>query len=118
MIFSLLLSLMLSMGSPKAIDKAADPKPTPMMRTVEPMPAKPGDVVTIKGDHLAKDFISAVYISIDGKDRQITLQTQTDESVSFTVPAELKPGSYKVIVLLNSVEPMLIEEPVRLIISE
>jgi hypothetical protein len=119
MILSLLFSLMLSMGSPKVIDRpATDPKPTPMMRTVEPVPAKAGEAVMIKGDHLSKDYITAVYISDGGKDRQVTLETQTEEAVSFRVPAELKPGTYKVIVLINAVEPLLIEEPVRLIVSE
>ena len=118
MLVSLLFSLMLAFGSTTAIDKASEPKPTPLMRTVEPLPIKAGEVVTIKGDHLSKDLISAVYVSEGGKDRQVTLLTQTEEAVSFKVPAELKAGSYKVIVLLNSVEPLLVEEPVRLIVSE
>ena len=84
-----------------------------MMRQVQPDQVKAGDPVTIKGEHLSKDFVSAVYVSDGKKDRQVTLTSQTGDAVSFKVPADLKPAYYRVIVLLNAVEPMLIEEPVR-----
>jgi hypothetical protein len=114
MLLSILLSVVMSMFAGTAVDKNASPKPTPLMRTVEPTPVKVSEVVTIKGDHLDKDFISAVYVSDGKKDIQVTVQTQTSDTVSFKVPAELKPGSYRVIVLLNIAEPTLVEEPVRL----
>ena len=117
-ILSLLLSVLLPMAAGTAVDKPATPKATPLMRTVEPSPAKVGEVVIVKGDHLDKEYVSAVYITDGKKDRQVTLETQTTESLSFKVPVELKPGMYKVIVLLNIAEPTLIEEPVRLNVSE
>lgn len=119
MLLSLLLALMLPVGTAVGtVDKAADPRPTPMMRTVDPALVKAGEVVVIKGEHLSKDFVSAVYVTDGKRDRQVTLTVQTDDTVSFTVPAELKPGSYKVTVLLNVVEPTLVEEPVRLNVTE
>ena len=117
MILSVLLSVFLPLLAGTAVDKNA-PKPTPLMRTVEPSPVKPMELVTIKGDHLDKDFISAVYVSDGKKDIQVTIETQASDSVTFKVPAGLKPGLYKVIVLLNIAEPTLVEEPVRLNVSE
>ncbi len=120
MIRSLLLSLTLAMSAfaGTAVDKSSEPKPTPMMRTVDPALVKAGEPVTIKGEHLSKDFISAVYVTDGKKDRQVTLETQTDDTVTFKVPSELKPGMYKVVVLLNVVEPTLVEEPVRINVTE
>ncbi len=117
MVRSLLLSLALSVSAVAvagtAVDKSTEPKPTPLMRTVEPPEVLVGEVVTISGDHLSKDFVSAVYLTDGKKDRQLTLTAQNDKAVSFKVPADCKPALYKVVVLLNIAEPTLIEEPVR-----
>jgi IPT/TIG domain len=90
---------------------ARDPQPTPLMRTVEPASAKAGDTVTVTGDNLTKDVVVEVYLT-DRKDKtKVAVVEQTNTTVKFKVPAQLKAGKYWLMVLANLSEPLFIEEP-------
>ena len=111
--------LLLSAFAFAAVDPKAEPMPTPLMRTVEPYPAKAGTEVIVSGDNLGTNVVAEVYISADGnKNLKVEVTSQTDKELKFKVPATIKPASYKVLVLLKSVDPTIIEEPVRLVIEE
>jgi hypothetical protein len=100
-----------------AVDPKSEPMPTPLMRTVEPYPAKAGTEAIITGDNLGANIVAEVYISIDGKNTKVEVTSQTEKELKFKIP-NVKAASYKVLVLLKSVDPTIIEEPVRLVVEE
>ena len=109
--------LLLSAFAFAAVDPKAEPMPTPLMRTVEPYTAKVGMEVLVSGDNLGKNLVAEVYLMANNKNTKVVVTSQTDKEIKFTVPA-VKPGPYKVVVLLKSADPTLIEEPVRLVVEE
>jgi hypothetical protein len=117
---ALLLSVILlqSVFAAAAVDPKSEPAPTPLMRTVSPYSAKAGAEVTIAGDNLDKKVVAEVYLSLNGKNTKVEVTGQAEKELKIRVPANFKPGSYRIVVLLRSVDPVLIEEPVRLLIEE
>lgn len=109
--------LLLSAFAFAAVDPKAEPMPTPLMRTVDPYTAKVGTEVSVAGDNLGKNLVAEVYLMVDNKNTKVELTSQTDKEIKFKVP-KVKPGSYKIVVLLKSADPTLIEEPVRLVVEE
>jgi hypothetical protein len=116
---ALLMSVILlqSVFAAAAVDPK-EPTPTPLMRTVDPYSTKAGAEVTISGDNLDKKVVAEVYMSLNGKNTKVEVTSQADKELKFKVPATAKPGSYRIVVLIRSVDPVLIEEPVRLVIEE
>ena len=100
-----------------AVDRPTEPRPTPLMRTVEPRAAKPGMEVVVAGDHLGKNLIAEIFLTANDQNFKVEILGQTDRQVRFKVP-EVKGGTYKILVLLTTVDPILIEEPVRLVVEE
>ena len=96
---------------------ARDPQATPLMRGVEPGTAKAGDEITVTGENLGKDLVTEVYLTDRTNKTKVTLTEQTDTTIKFKVPATLKAGKYYLMVLANMAEPLLIEEPARLMIE-
>lgn len=118
MVLSILLSLMLPLAAATETSKDTNPKPTPMMRVVQPAAVKAGSNVTIAGENLGREFIAEVYLSDGTTEQRVDIVAQTDEAIVFKVPANCKAGAYKVLVLLTSIDPMLLEEPVRLTVTK
>jgi hypothetical protein len=100
-----------------AVDPKAEPAPTPLMRTVDPMTAKVGAEVLVTGDNLGANCIAEVFLTTAEKNFKVEVLNQTEKELKFKVP-QVKVGPYKLLVLTKSVEPMLIEEPVRIVIEE
>jgi hypothetical protein len=109
--------LLLSVFAFAAVDPKAEPMPTPLMRTVEPYTAKVGTEVLVSGDNLGKNLIAEVFLTANNKNFKVEVTSQTDKEVRFKVPS-VKPGPYKILVLLRSADPTFIEEPVRLVVEE
>ena len=118
MLLPILFSLMFGFTATAAADKDLDQRPTPIMRTVEPAAAKAGAVVLVKGDYLSSQFVSEVYVSDGVRNLKVTITEQTDTALKFTVPANCKPGKYLLVVLINALDPVLLEEPVKLTVIE
>lgn len=110
--FLLLISLLV----PLAL-LARDPQPTPLMRNIDPMTAAAGDLVTVTGDNLSKDIVLEVYMTDRTDKTKVEVTEQTATTVKFKVPAKIKAGKYWMMVLVNYAEPLLIEEPVRIVIE-
>ncbi len=110
--------LLQSVFAAAAVDPKSEPLPTPLMRTVDPYAAKAGAEITVAGDNLDKKIVAEVYMSLNNKNTKVDVTSQTDKELKFRVPANIKPGSYRIVVLVRSVDPVLIEEPVRLLIEE
>jgi hypothetical protein len=112
MVFLLLLSLVLPV-----VAAPRDPIPTPIMRSVEPRTAKAGDEVTVTGDNLGKDIVLEVYLTDRTNKVKVTVLDQNSTTVKFTVPANIKPAKYWLMVLANFPEPLLIEQPAPITIE-
>jgi hypothetical protein len=100
-----------------AIDPKAEPAPTPLMRTVDPMNTKVGAEVLVTGDNLGTNCIAEVFLTAANQNFKVEVTSQTEKELKFKVP-QVKAGAYKLLVLTKSVEPVLIEEPVRVVIEE
>jgi hypothetical protein len=96
---------------------AKDPAPTPLMKTVDPMNAKVGDLISVKGSNLGKKFVGEFYLTRGTAQMKLALESQEDEEIKFKVPAKATAGKYGIMVLTVQ-DPMLIEQPVALFIQE
>jgi hypothetical protein len=111
----LLLPMMVFGAS--AVDPKAQPIATPLMRVVEPSSAKVGVEVVVTGDNLGKENVAEVYLTAAKQNFKVVVISQAEKEIKFKVP-NVKPGPYKLLVLMKSVEPLFIEEPVRLVVEE
>jgi hypothetical protein len=100
-----------------AVDPA-QPMPTPLMRVVEPGTAKVGDEVLVTGDNLGERYVAEIFLTTAKDSHKVQVLSQEDKSVKIKVPPGVKPGVYRITVLIKSADPVLIEEPVRLVIEE
>ncbi len=111
MLFSVLLVLLFAFAAGDLKSQSM-----PMMRTVEPYTAKAGMEVVASGDNLGKETVAEVYVGADGKNTKVEVTSQAEKELKFKVP-NVKPGPYRVLVLTKGAEPMMIEEPVRLVVE-
>jgi len=97
-----------------------DPKgnwtPTPIMRTIAPDEAKAGDKLTITGDYLGKGRISDVYLTTGEDNFKLELITQTETKLTVKVPANIKTGRLRLMVLTAGLEPQFLEQPLMILI--
>jgi hypothetical protein len=99
-----------------AVDPKAQPMATPLMRVVEPSTAKVGAEILVTGDNLGKENVAEVYLTAAKQNFKVEVLSQAEKELKFKVP-NVKPGPYKVLVLMKSAEPTFIEEPVRLVVE-
>jgi hypothetical protein len=91
----------------------------PRIMSVEPSSGKVNDNVTLTGDKLGKDSVSAVFLSdekddfkatvVEQDDFKATVVEQTDNKITFKVP-QIKPGNYNVSLQVGA---QIFIEPVR-----
>jgi hypothetical protein len=116
MLLSVLFTVLLPFVA--AVDPNERPMPTPLMRVVEPATVRAGNEVVATGDNLGKAVVAEVYLTANNVNTKVEVLAQADNEIRFRVPAGQKPGAYRVTVLMRSAEPVLIEEPVRLVVEE
>jgi IPT/TIG domain len=106
----LFASVLLAAGDGK--DKDQGWKGTPLMRTVSPDTAKVGDVLTVTGEYLDKTRINEIYLT-DGKvEFKTEIVAQNQNEVKVKVPANVKTGRMRLMVLTTGIQPQLLEQPV------
>jgi IPT/TIG domain len=81
----------------------------PRVTTVEPSSGKVNDNITLTGDHLGKDSVSAVFLSDEKDDFKAVVVEQTDNKIIIKVP-QVKPGNYNVSLQVGD---KIFIEPVR-----
>lgn len=87
-------------------------KPTPLMRSVTPDTAKVGEILTAAGEYLDKARVKEIYLT-DGKaEFKTEIVEQSQNEAKIRVPATVKPGRWRLMVLTTGVEPQLLEQPV------
>src|ERR1700692_473955 len=87
---------------------------TPQITGVEPPSGKVNDSVTISGQNLGKDAVSAVYLSDDKNDYRATVVEQGAEKIIVKVP-QVKSGNYNVSIQVGD---KLFIKPVRFKVQE
>jgi hypothetical protein len=86
----------------------------PQITGVEPSSGKVNDTVTISGQNLGKDAVSAVYLSDDKNDYRATVVEQGAQKIVMKVP-QVKPANYNVSIQVGD---KLFIKPVRFKVEE
>jgi hypothetical protein len=87
---------------------------SPRVTGVEPSASKVGDSVTVTGENLGKDSVSAVFLSDDKIDYKATLVEQSAGKIVMKVP-QVKPGDYNVSIQVGN---KILIEPVKFKVQE
>jgi len=87
---------------------------TPQITGVEPPSGKVNDTVTISGENLGKDAVSAVYLSDDKNDYRATVVDQSQAKIVVKVP-QVKSGNYNVSIQVGD---KLFIKPIRFKVQE
>jgi IPT/TIG domain len=87
---------------------------TPQVTGVEPQSGKVNDSVTVSGQNLGKDAVSAVYLSDDKNDYRATVVQQTAEKIVMKIP-QVKPANYNVSIQVGD---KLFIKPIRFKVEE
>jgi hypothetical protein len=87
---------------------------TPQVTGVDPPSGKVNDTVTVSGQNLGKDAVSAVYLSDDKNDYKATVVEQTAEKIVMKIP-HVKPANYNVSIQVGD---KLFIKPVRFRVEE
>jgi hypothetical protein len=116
LIVGLLLAGVLAVGAEKD-PKDQGWKPTPMMRTVAPDTAKAGDILTVTGENLDKARVAEVYLTDSKTELKIPIVEQTETTLKVKVPANVKPGRLRLMVLTTGTQPQYLEQPVTVVIE-
>ena len=87
---------------------------TPQVTGVEPPSGKVNDSVTVSGENLGKNNVSAVFLSDDKNDYKATVVEQSAEKIVVKVP-QVKSGKYNVSIQVGD---KLFIKPVRFNVEE
>ncbi|HOQ47012.1 MAG TPA: IPT/TIG domain-containing protein [Bryobacteraceae bacterium] len=89
----------------------------PQMKSVEPVNAKAGDVLTVTGENLDAANVAKVYLTDGKNDVEVVIEGQEATALKFKVPENVKPGRLALMILTKGKEPKLIEQPVKVTID-
>jgi hypothetical protein len=88
----------------------------PRMISVTPEAGKTDVVFTVAGENLDKSQVREVFLTLDNEEIKVVIVSQKADSLTFKVPATVKPARYGLMVL-NADCTMYIEQPVRVTIE-
>jgi len=89
----------------------------PRLATVTPDTAKAGDEITAEGEHLEKANVAELYLTDNKDDLKVAMTAQTATAIKFKVPANVKAGSFNLMILTTGAAPKLLVQPVKLTIE-
>jgi hypothetical protein len=87
---------------------------SPQVTAVDPSSGKVNDTVTVAGENLGKDTVSAVFLSDDKTDHKATLIEQNAEKIVMKVP-QVRPGRYNISIQKGNA---IYIQPVRFTVQE
>jgi hypothetical protein len=94
---------------------------TPRMTAVDPDSGKRGDLITVSGENLTKDLVAKLYLTDggDGKnDVEVQIVEQTATAIKFKIPPKTIVGRLALMILTTTKPPQLIEQPVKLTVTD
>ena len=89
----------------------------PVMREVAPGTAVVGSVVQVNGEYLDRIHVAEVYLTRGSADTKVQVVAQSKAELKFKVPVDLETGRYGITVLTAAKTPMLLDQPVHLIVK-
>lgn len=89
-----------------------DPMPTPLFRAVTPDTAAAGDTLTMTGENLDKARVAEVYLTSGQDNFKMQILTQAADKITAKIPANVKLGRLRLMVLTAGLEPKFLEQPV------
>jgi hypothetical protein len=85
--------------------------------SVDPVSAKPGDVVTASGDGIDPANVDALYLTNGKDDIEVPMSEQTAKTIKFKIPAGVKAGRWTLMVRTKGDEPKLLEQPTKVTVE-
>ncbi len=85
---------------------------TPLLRAVTPDAATAGDTLTLTGENLEKARVAEVYLTTGPDNYKMQMITQESTKITAKVPANVKAGRLRLMVLTAGLEPRFLEQPV------
>ncbi len=101
-----------------ALPLAVAAQQMPQIKSCSPTTAKPGAVVTVAGENLGKANIDKLYLTDGNNDTVVAIQQQGDTELKVKVPDKMALGRFAFLILTKGEEPKLIEQPVKLNVSD
>jgi len=95
-----------------------DRRGAPHLTAVEPGTGKVSDLVTASGKYLDKSRVRGLYLSDAKTDVKVEITEQSEGFIRFKIPAEAKPGRYRLTILMVGSEPIMLEQPVFLTVEQ
>jgi hypothetical protein len=93
---------------------------TPRMTSVDPDSGKRGDVITVTGENLTKQYVAKLYLT-DGNEKndvEVQITEQTDTTIKFKIPAKAIAGRLALMILTTSKPAQFIEQPVKITVDD
>ena len=109
--FVLLLAALAAAAPAENGGTTRDPRPTPMMSSVDPASGQAGDVMIVAGIYLDASFVRELYLTAGGVDLKVEIIEQSATAIHFKIPATAKPGRYCLTVLTTEEPARLLEQP-------
>lgn len=89
----------------------------PVVRELVPPTASPGAVVVANGEFLDRIHVAEVYLNRGTEDVKVQVIAHSKNSLKFKVPANLETGRYGLTILTAAKVPMLLDQPVWLMVK-
>jgi hypothetical protein len=116
---TLATALFLFAAKSTAQAQAGDPFcETPVMRTVSPETGQAGTLHVVTGDCLNSTLVRQVFLTLGQTDIALEVIAQSDITIHFRIPRGTRAGRYTLMVLTGGKTPKLIEQPVKLMVTE
>ena len=109
---TILLVLLLTAFVVSALAVDGPARATPIVRTLMPSPAKAGGELVATGDHLGKDFVGSVFLTLGDETFPLEIKSQSEDSIKTSIPQGLKAARYGFMVLTRGEIPRYLDEPV------
>jgi len=90
------------------VAQAAAPRLNPMDHDF----GLPGDELVVTGENLDSRSVTKLFLTVGGKDHEVDIKEQADESIRFAIPAKIELGRYNLMVQTGGPNPTLLEQPV------
>lgn len=102
------------LGVALLLSLAALAQTAPKITGVDPAMGKVNDSITVSGANLAKDSVTAIFLSDDKTDYKATIVNQEADKIVMKVP-QVKPGGYNVSIQVGN---GILIEPVRFTVEQ
>ena len=89
----------------------------PVVNSIDPAEAPAGAVIVATGVNLDSARVAEVFLTDGVNDIKVQILQQKPESLKFKVPSDAKAGSYNVMVSTTQKPPIMLVQPVKLMVQ-